>query len=161
MKDKRQRLALAWPYWDPTIAALMHRPFVPQITGPGAPFLPSPGSYLGFTPSVLSPSPSIDASSPFSRPGSSLLFHPSLPFGTAQIPTPVTKLPKAPHTCSTTNYLLPPPLQAFTSSTASCLGCLQQHHQHASPVPPNGEEIQSLCTYITLCEQNSKDHLLE
>ena len=40
MKDKRQRLALAWPYWDPALTNLFHQPFSSTSKFSVAPFVP-------------------------------------------------------------------------------------------------------------------------
>ncbi|XP_068242890.1 segmentation protein even-skipped-like [Palaemon carinicauda] len=92
MKDKRQRLALAWPYADPTLTAyLIHAaaasgvfpPYLPPTISPGASWAATaaaaavspltyssanhPASLSRFSP-YLRPQPPILSSSPYSRP---------------------------------------------------------------------------------------------
>lgn len=126
MKDKRQRLALSWPYWDPTIAAFMQRQFgAPQFPPHGPPFLPPGNPFIGLTSSILTPAAALDTHALFHRPNS-LLIHPHLQLGAASASSLISKTSKAVHTCSPTNYFLPPHIAPLQSISTPCIGCLQQ-----------------------------------
>ncbi|MPC33987.1 Homeobox protein XHOX-3 [Portunus trituberculatus] len=121
MKDKRQRLALAWPYADPALAAyLLHAaaatgaypPYLPPTLGHAAPWAAAAAAAaqvggtppLGYTSSLPSHNPALARFAPYPRPHPGLLASPYLRPGelrphevpTALSSSPITPTPVSP-----------------------------------------------------------------
>ncbi|XP_071529548.1 uncharacterized protein [Panulirus ornatus] len=114
MKDKRQRLALAWPYADPTLAAyLLHAaaatgaypPYLPPSLAPASPWAAAAAAAaaqaggapaLGY--SVPSPTPTLTRFAPYPRPHPGLLSSPYLRPGELRPHEVPTALPSSPLT---------------------------------------------------------------
>ncbi|XP_037789998.1 homeobox protein DLX-1-like [Penaeus monodon] len=115
MKDKRQRLALAWPYADPALAAyLLHAaaatgaypPYLPPSLTPGSPWAAAAAAAaaagVGGTPPIgynmPSHPPSLTRFAPYPRPHPGLLSSPYLRPGDLRPHDVQTALPSSPLT---------------------------------------------------------------
>ncbi|KAG5512601.1 Segmentation protein even skipped [Chionoecetes opilio] len=113
MKDKRQRLALAWPYADPTLAAyLLHAaaasgaypPYLPPALGHAAPWAAAAAAaaHVGGAPplgyGVPSHNPALVRFAPYPRPHPGLLASPYLRPGDLRPHEVPTGLPSSPIT---------------------------------------------------------------
>lgn len=113
MKDKRQRLALAWPYADPALAAyLLHAaaatgaypPYLPPALGHAAPWAAAAAAaaQVGGSPplgySVPSHNPALTRFAPYPRPHPGLLGSPYLRPGELRPHEVPTALPSSPIT---------------------------------------------------------------
>lgn len=115
MKDKRQRLALAWPYADPALAAyLLHAaaatgaypPYLPPSLSPGSPWAAAAAAAaaagVGGAPPIgynmPSHPPSLTRFAPYPRPHPGLLSSPYLRPGDLRPHDVQTALPSSPLT---------------------------------------------------------------